>query len=207
MASTLIHLAVAKEVAKKLDIKRKKDYYLGTIAPDIAKQIGLDRDKTHFIINNPEDIPNIELFYQQYANFKTNAFDLGYFIHLFTDKIWFEEFIPMVKCNDSIKLLDGTTIQTTPEEMLNMIYSDYTNINIQLIDEYEMDLSLFYEPFEIPQGTIKEIPLDKLDILLNKMGILIENSKEEKPYTFDILIIKQFIEYTSNQILDELKKY
>ena len=38
MASSIIHIAVAKEVAKKIKIKRKKDYYLGAIAPDISKR-------------------------------------------------------------------------------------------------------------------------------------------------------------------------
>ena len=38
MASAVIHLAVAKELEKHLKIKDRKDYYLGSIAPDIAKQ-------------------------------------------------------------------------------------------------------------------------------------------------------------------------
>ena len=40
MASAIIHLAVAKTLEKYLDIENKKDYYLGSIAPDISKQIG-----------------------------------------------------------------------------------------------------------------------------------------------------------------------
>lgn len=40
MASAIIHLAVAKELEKYLNVKNKYDYYLGTIAPDLAKQIG-----------------------------------------------------------------------------------------------------------------------------------------------------------------------
>ena len=32
MATTIIHLAIAKELEKDLNIKYKKDYYLGTIA-------------------------------------------------------------------------------------------------------------------------------------------------------------------------------
>ena len=50
MASAVIHLAVAKELEKSLNIKYKKDYYLGAIAPDLAKQIGETKDKSHFII-------------------------------------------------------------------------------------------------------------------------------------------------------------
>ena len=57
----------------------------------------------------------------------------------------------------------------------------------------------------IPNTTIKEIPIDKLDILINKMGLLIENSKEEKTYTLDIYSITNFIDKTANRILNELK--
>ena len=50
--------------------------------------------------------------------------------------------------------------------------------------DYDMDLSLFYEEFREPKTDITEIPTDKLDILINKMGILIENSKEDKTYFY-----------------------
>ena len=89
MASAVIHLAVAKELEKNLNIKYKKDYYLGAIAPDLAKQIGETKDKSHFIINSPQDIPNINLFVNKYKKFKKNDFELGYFIHLYTDKLWY----------------------------------------------------------------------------------------------------------------------
>ena len=205
MASAIIHLAVAKKVREKMEVDNPKDYYLGAIAPDIAKQIGQTKDKSHFIINTPEDIPNIKLFVKRYPTFRYNSFDLGYYTHLFTDKIWIENFISRLTENTSIKLLDGTIFETTPEEIMNMIYSDYTNLNIKVIEEYDLDLSLFYEDFIPPKTNIKEIPINSLDILINKMGLLIENSKQEKNYTFDIEMIKEFIEEASNKIIEELE--
>ncbi len=205
MASAIIHLAVAKKVREKMEVDNPKDYYLGAIAPDIAKQIGQTKDKSHFIINTPKDIPNIKLFVKRYPTFRYNSFDLGYYTHLFTDKIWIESFISRLTENTSIKLLDGTIFETTPEEIMNMIYSDYTNLNIKVIEEYDLDLSLFYEEFIPPKTNIKEIPINSLDILINKMGLLIENSKQEKNYTFDIEMIKEFIEEASNKIIEELE--
>ena len=207
MASTIIHMAIAKELENKLEIENKKDYYLGSIAPDIAKQIGLDRNTSHFSNNMRNGIPDINLFVKRYPTFKYNSFDLGYFIHLYTDKIWEKEIINKVVHENSIKLLDGTIINTTEEEIINLVYSDYTDLNKRIIDEYNLDLSLFYEEFQIPNSKIKEIPLNKLDILINKMGIIIENSKQKKVYTFDIHIIKNFIEDCSKQILEEIEKY
>ena len=62
MASSLIHLAVAKKVGEKVKIKNTKDYYLGAIAPDISRQIGQSKTESHFIINTKQDIPNIKIF-------------------------------------------------------------------------------------------------------------------------------------------------
>lgn len=205
MASAMIHLVIAKELKDKLKIKNTYDYYLGSIAPDLAKQIGLSKSESHFLINTYNDIPNIDVFKSKYPNFRSNDYDLGYFVHLYTDKLWFEDFLVNYSLDNSIKLLDGTTIQSTKEEIKELLYSDYTNLNIQLIDEYEMNLSLFYEEFRKPDTEITEIPADKLDILINKMGILISNSKESKSYLFDIFSIKQFIENTVEEIEKELK--
>ena len=208
MASAIVLLAVAKELDKKLNIINKYDYYLGSIAPDIAKQIGKSKFESHFLKNSYKDnIPNMELFVSRYPNFIENAFDLGYYIHLYTDKLWFEDCMEKITCNSALKLLDGTIINTTEEEIQSIIYSDYTNLNIKIIDEYELDLSLFYEEFKVPKTEIKEIPVENLDILINKMGIIIENSKEEKKYSIDINIIKEFITSTSEKIMEELDKF
>lgn len=207
MASAIIHLAVAKTLENYLTIENKKDYYLGSIAPDISKQIGKTKKESHFLYNTYDDIPNIKMFTDKYPNFKQNSFDLGYFIHLYTDKIWFSNFINKITFENHIKLLDGTIINSTPKEIQELIYQDYTNLNIQLLDEYKMDLSLFYEDFIVPKTNLNEIPIDKLNILIDKMGIIIENSTEKKPYTFDIFLILQFIDDTTQEILNILKDY
>ncbi len=207
MASAVIHLAIAKELEKYLNIPNKKDYYLGSIAPDLAKHINLNRNISHFSYDNFQGIPNINLFIKKYPNFKQNSFTLGYFIHLYTDKIWIEDFINELEYNNYIKLLDGTIIKTTKKEINNLIYNDYTNLNIQLIDEYNMDLTLFYEDFIIPNTTLNEIPISKLNLLIDKMGIIIENSKKEKSYLFDLIPIKNFIEKSKTEILEKLKNY
>jgi hypothetical protein len=208
MASAIIHLAVAKTLEKHLNIENPRDYYLGSIAPDISKHIGENKQKSHFLINALDNIPNVELFINKYPNFKENSFNLGYFIHLYTDKIWFSRFMPNIWSGSGtcIKLLDGTIINSTPEEIQKLIYQDYTNLNVKLLDEYKMDLSLFYEDFQIPNTNLDEIPVDKLNILIDKMGLIIENSKEEKAYTFDTFLILKFIDEVSQEILSILNK-
>lgn len=204
MASAIIHLAVAKTLEPYLNITNKKDYYLGSIAPDIAKQIGQTKHKTHFLYNTKKDVPNIKMFTDKYKNYKDNDFDLGYFIHLYTDKIWVEDFLSKLISNNSIKMLDGTIIKEDEDEILKLMYNDYTNLNIQVIDEYNLDLDLFYEEFKIPNTKIEELPIDKLNILIDQMGIIIENSTKKKEYIFDIYLIKEFIENAKNKLLEKL---
>ncbi len=207
MASAVLHLAIAKQLKDKLSIDSINDYYLGSIAPDISKQIGENKTKSHFLTKKENEIPNIDLFVKRYPTFKYNSFELGYFIHLYSDKLWQENIINKIKNENCIKLLDGTLLNSNDEEIINLIYSDYTTLNKQVIEEYDLDLSLFYEEFKKPDTTLNEVPVDKLDILINKMGIIIENSKENKPYTFDIYIIKNYIEDTVEEILKEIEKY
>ena len=207
MASSVIHLAIAKKLKKCLNVKNSYDYYLGAIAPDLAKQISRTKKLSHFLFDTREDVPNMDKFTEKYKYFYKNDFELGYYIHLYTDKIWFNEFINSLTYRNSVKLLDGTIIKATEQEITSMIYQDYTNINIQLIDEYNLDLSLFYEEFSKPHSCLDEIPLNKLNILIYKMGIIIENSKQEKNYIFDLTGINEFIEKSVQVILTELKNY
>ena len=47
--------------------------------------------------------------------------------------------------------------------------------------------------------------MDKIDIIVNKTGIIIENSKESKPYVFDTKIINKFILASVKYILSNLR--
>lgn len=204
MASAVIHLAVAKELEKYLKIENKKDYNLGAIAPDIAQQLKIEKTKSHFIYNTKSDIPNLKLFKEKYKNFTNNSFELGYFTHLYTDKLWFDGFIDSLTYSNSIKLLDGTIIHVPQKEIKELIYNDYTNLNTIIINKYNIDLSLFYEEYQKPNTSIEEVPIDKLNILIDKMGVIIENSKLEKSYIFDITLIDNFINTCVEKIIKEL---
>lgn len=206
MASAIIHICVAKEINKRLNIDEKQ-LFLGSIAPDISKQIGQTKEQSHFLTTKKDDVPNIFKFLKKYKDSLNNPFMLGYFIHLYTDKLWFDEFIRQKTYEHSIKLLDGTTIIATEKEISNLIYNDYTNLNISLIDYYQLDLSLFYEELNLPNIHMDEIPVNKLQILIDKMGLIVKNSTEEKNYIFDISSITRFVEYTTNKIMRKLDEY
>ena len=48
--------------------------------------------------------------------------------------------------------------------------------------------------------------MDKLDVLMEKMGLIIENSTYDKEYVFDIEYIRNFMEMCKSGITDNLKE-
>lgn len=66
-----------------------------------------------------------------------------------------------------------------------------------------MGLSLFYEDFMVPDTSINEIPINKLNILIDKMGIIIENSKNK---VFNYSAVINFSDDVSEEIIEILKK-
>ncbi len=202
MASAIIHLCVAKEINKYL--KMDENYLLlGSIAPDISKQIGETKEISHFLDHsNEDDIPNIDRFLLKYRSELNNPFEMGYFIHLLTDKYWFRDYV--------YKFIDRYTQDkikknVTYTALKDLIYNDYTNLNITLIDNHNLNLDLFYNEIELPKSKIIEIPVDKLDILIEKMGLIIEDSKEEKTFVFDSKDIEEFIANTVKYIIRDIQ--
>ncbi len=202
MASAIIHLCVAKEINKV--IKMDENYLLlGSIAPDISKQIGETKEISHFL--NPaldDDVPMIDKFLEKYRDELVNPFEMGYFIHLLTDKYWFRDYITAYVERYA---KDKTSKKLTSAALKNLIYNDYTNINIDLIDKYMLPLDIFSNEMELPKSKITEIPVDKLNILIDKMSIIIEESKEDKTFLFDTTDIEIFIENCVKYILKDIQ--
>src|SRR5574344_1483098 len=201
MASAIIHLCVAKKVNNYLQMD-EKTLSIGAIAPDLAKLIGENKVKSHFLdIEKEDSIPNCERFIKKYHQDLNKPFELGYLIHLLTDKYWFRDYV-----NNYIK--DYTSRNDiTYTAIKSVIYNDYTKFNQRLIDDYMLDLYYFCNEFNYPKSNIEEIPMDKLPLLVDKMGIIIENVNKRKTVMFDEQEIINFIEVVSNQIIDDLKKY
>ena len=203
MASSVIHLCVANEVNKRLK-RDNRSILIGSIAPDISKQIGETKTKSHFLTDNT-DMPNLNLFLEKYKTYLNDDFVLGYYIHLYTDYLWFKYFEPDFYKNGVIHKLDGTIENIPPEKKMEYFYNDYTNLNIKLIDEYNLDLSIFYEELPTFNNIIKEIPINKIQIIIDQAGIIIENTKESKSYVFDMDVVNKFIKTSVDYILSNLK--
>ena len=201
MASAIIHLCVAKEVNKYLNMDEKL-LLLGSIAPDISKEIGETKEISHFLDHsNEDDIPNIDAFLLKYKSELNNTFELGYFIHLMTDKYWFKNYI----YNYIERYTDNNVkVKITYNALRELIYNDYTNINSDLIDEYDINLNMF-KKISSPRSKISEIPVDKLSIIIEKMKLIMIESKNDKNFIFDTNDIKEFINQTVKYIIKDIQ--
>ena len=177
MASSMIHIAVANELNKTLNRDNKK-LLIGSIAPDIAKLIGRTKIVSHFQ-DKDDDLPNLNKFLSKYKSDLSDDFVLGYYIHIFTDYLWFKYFVPDFYENGIIYKLDGTIENISVDRKINYFYNDYTNLNIKLIDEYNLDLSIFYEDIPKLKDIIKEIPMNKIYVIIDQAGIILENTKRK----------------------------
>lgn len=204
MASSMIHIAVANELNKTLNRDNKK-LLIGSIAPDIAKLIGRTKIVSHFQ-DKDDDLPNLNKFLSKYKSDLSDDFVLGYYIHIFTDYLWFKYFVPDFYENGIIYKLDGTIKNISVDRKINYFYNDYTNLNIKLIDEYNLDLSIFYEDIPKLKDIIKEIPMNKIYVIIDQAGIILENTKESKSYIFDMNLVNKFIKTSVDYILSNLKE-
>lgn len=208
MASSIIHMCVANELANKLNVDRRQ-LLIGSIAPDISKHLGKTKKETHFLdeYDFANSIPVLEKFLSKYQKNLDDPFVLGYYIHLYTDYIWFRYFIKEFCGTDCIYNLDGSVKKLTEAEVKQYIYNDFTNMNILLIEKYNLELTIFYLEMPEIKDIIKEIPMDKIIIIIDQAGLIVKNSTYDKLYTFKITEIEKFITRSIDVIYEDLKKY
>lgn len=204
MASVIIHLAVAKKVNEVLK-RNQHDLFLGAMAPDAAKLVGSSRKISHFITDPDSSTPEIDVFLNKYKEDLDDTFVLGYFIHLLTDVLWFNEFLVNFVNDNTITTKTGEKIELDEKDVLDIIYNDFTSMNQEVEKEYDLNLDDFYNDYEFPKSKIKEFPETYFYEVLNKIKIINER-KSNYSYLFNINQIVPFIEYAAVYCLDEIKK-
>ena len=207
MASSLIHAAVCNELNKKLK-RDPKQILVGTVAPDIAKLLGETKEYTHFLDDPNSGVPNLTKFLNKYINYLDDDFVLGYYIHLYTDYLWFKYFIPEIydESKNLIKKLDGTEVDCHGNMAQIYIYNDYTNINERVVNDYKLDLSFLYDSKLEFNDIIKEAHMDKMNIIIDKIKEIYEGSKIHREYIFDMDNIHNFIDLSVKLIAADLKE-
>lgn len=134
MACATIHLAIAKKYLESHKEIDKDDFIAGTLYPDAAP----DNDATHYTLKNrgTDNVSHVRGKVNLYAflcdHDSLNAFELGWFIHLVTDYLFFLE------C-----FTEDYLLSITYEEFCHELYHAYYSINGYLEDKYYLDKSYY----------------------------------------------------------------
>ena len=182
MASFSIHLAVGKRYIEKTSIiKDEKNFYRGVISPDLS----LDKNSSHY--TGSLDKTNLEKFLSQkvllynylISNKIDNDYELGVFLHLVTDYIFFNYFFDK-----------NYTSSTEYNKFNNDLYHSYDNTDDYVNKKYNIDYSDLKESIE---QSISRARKNKKTSYSNGTDIIPKDKLDE------------FIEYTSNIDLYEYK--
>lgn len=191
MPNWKIHLEIGKRVNKKL---RYRDaelelFLFGNILPDINNQYQVRDISQHYSHNfthySDEEIPGYLSFYQRYKNNFDNPIVYGYFVHLFTDYIWNNDFYSRYDDRDDLNGLDKDSLRILKQR-------DFKCYNNLFIDN---KLSINNVDLVVDESTIIDrVSINKADI--NKISYFIDNYKND---------LKN-LEFYKKEQLDELMK-
>lgn len=199
MPNWKIHLEVGKRVANNIKFN-EKDYeffMLGNILPDINNRYIVENIKkqishkvTHFDYNNKTH----ENFFNIYKEKISEPIVLGYYVHLFTDYIWNNDFYTSIVGTEFEKL-DKDTLRELKQ-------SDFRNYNNLYVDN-QLTINNLDESIEKIK-IINEVNLNKDDLIdtINYLKGKIFYDTEYSFYSEEYL--NNLLEYTIKTITNEL---
>ena len=185
-------MCVAKKVNEVLHLD-EKEFLLGSIAPDATKYLGETKEKSHFL---KDDIPQLEKFLDKYCSaLKDNAYNLGYYCHLYTDYYWFTSFITRYD------IYEDNHIKSYAE-----VYEDYDSLNMPLIAKYDLDISILDEEIHQLKTDIKEISIEGLNALTKATVCILNKSEIKELNVINREEVFEFIDNISNDFINNLKE-
>ncbi len=175
MACPSVHLAIAKKYLENHKDLDYKNFIAGTLYPDAAS----DNDKTHFTekergCNNVSHVRSKVNLYHFFEKYKTlDAFELGWFLHLVTDYLFFLECFTEEYLNSK-----------TYQEFCKELYHAYDCINLYIEEKYNVTKEDYEAyPKEYYPGIPYEeciLPKEMVDAFIKRVSnINIENYIEK----------------------------
>ncbi len=135
MPLPMVHLAIATKLINIFQIERyQSEYLLGNIAPDAihmrAKTNDIDKEKTHLSFpkdNSEHNRVNILYKTNKHKAEPLPIFTLGYITHILTDRLWWQEVIPLFR-----KEIPNSISE---EEIRRLYYRDTDKIDWDLYNQ------------------------------------------------------------------------
>lgn len=198
MGSRLMHLALGKTLADRLDIKDRDGLIIGSILPDALPAKVKQERNSHFItVFDDEKYKWFDslAFYEKYADeLKTDAIYLGYYFHLISDNIFRQTFyIDM-----------GLITRRGEKSLFEEFYNDYNLLNPQItagfglekniaVPERLFDTKLYKDYGFEPENLINDLYAD--------MDMHIEGTLRH----FSMDIVRGFVDRSADLCIRELE--
>lgn len=143
MGSRMMHYTIGTILARQYNLPN--EFLLGTIAPDVQKNMKVAKDASHFLDRDSEGFGTINLhrFHNEYQKEWANPFVQGYYCHLLADDIWLRGPI-----NQHMRQL-GRGSQSWQEYMA-LYYADFHSFNAILVQRYHLTPLQLLTTFEFP---------------------------------------------------------
>lgn len=198
-----MHLIVGNEVSKRLNIKNRNLFLLGSIAADATN----DKLSTHFYVGDLELFTrhiDYEAFIEKYKDIQDNDFILGYYSHLITDEFWMSGFyVPWLR----------NRIEKT-SDIQSLYYKDFYLLNSKLLDYYKIQEEV-EDIFDIPEkiDLVEEVLDENLNKFLEYIRDDLNYTREELQEPLKVFTIPQIIGYLETSIeksiykINQLKSY
>lgn len=175
MACATIHLAIAKKYLEKHKNFNYRDVISGTLYPDDA----INQEESHYtdltrgddVISHVNGKVNLYAFLQDHKSL--NDYELGWFLHLVTDYLFFQECFPK-----------SYLLKISYEEFKNDLYYAYKHLNSYLEQNYNITSDDYIDhPNQYYSGVNYEeciLPIDLVNNFINRVSSIDINAYIKK---------------------------
>lgn len=198
MGSRLMHLIIGEMVTSSLNvIKDKREFLLGSIAPDAAFS-SERKNITHYFegdLDRGTRQVNYQKYIDQYLSDRIDDYSLGYLTHLISDNVWMDHIYYRHQFKQK-QDLDPT--------FLPRWHSDFRKMNTKLLCHYNMEYLKDWLEIEAIPREIEAITQDDLqkfiDVMYEDFKIIEQNKLcELEVYNFDEII--EFINLSKSKAI------
>lgn len=157
MPSFTIHLAVAKRYLENHRYENEEEFLNGVIAPDL-----MEKPNSHY--GEATSKPGLDDFILE--NKLDSSYNRGYLLHLYTDKIFYQQFLDM-------------------RGFKKDIYNDYDILNKSIVEKYKIDIpSQIKDIVSFKEGVTKLLVENEVFEFIEKVSQVDFTKKEN----WDVLI-------------------
>lgn len=219
MPGFILHITAAKMLFDKLENFAKKDaFQVGNLIADSVT------DKTYSHFRHPDRneklmvYPDLDLFFDKYRHLLSDSSCLGYYFHLYIDRVYAKDYIPQIitfydvngqESSDKADITHALIKRTGELVPIKTIFSDtyyygdFTKMNTYLMKRYSLSTDL---SFDVINPGIEEVDYDnivKIHKQLEEYLTVSENDVYDLK-VFDVEDLLQFLEQAVEEFVHEL---